>query len=85
MGLACTELYANAENLRAALSAGQVVVANMAPGDFTETGHYVVAVGLDADGQVVVNDPFSAERSARAWPVETVAGQAIAFHAFALA
>lgn len=57
----------------------------MAPGDFTETGHYVVAVGLDADGQVVVNDPFSAERSARAWPVETVAGQAIAFHAFALA
>ena len=85
LGLACTELYANAENLRAALSAGQVVVANMAPGDFTATGHYVVAAGLDADGQVVVNDPFSAERSARAWPVETVAGQAIAFHAFALA
>ena len=51
LGLACTELYANAENLRAALSAGQVVVANMAPGDFTETGHYVVAVGLDADGR----------------------------------
>ena len=84
LGLACTELDANAENLRAALFAGQVVVANMAPGDFTATGHYIVATGLDAEGQVVVNDPFSAERSARTWPVETVAGQAIAFHAFGL-
>ena len=43
--------------------------ANMAPGDFTATGHYIVATGLDAEGQVVVNDPFSAERSARTWPV----------------
>lgn len=56
--------------------AGQAgVIASVAPGDFTITGHFIVVAGADDAGRFVVRDPNSAERSARAWDAQRVLSQ----------
>ena len=83
LGLTCTELEVDSWALSLALSNGQLVVVNVGPGDFTDSGHYFVATGLAPDGSVMINDPFSAERSAQTWDIDTIIGQTKALYAFA--
>lgn len=82
LGLSCHELGIDASALTQALADGQIVVVNVGPGDFTDSGHYFVATGLADDGTVMINDPFSAERSATTWDATTIAGQTRAMYAF---
>ena len=77
LGLVSEELPASASAVRAALLAGRPVICRVGPGDFTTTGHFVVLSGLTEDGDVVVHDPNSAERSARPWDLERVLGQCL--------
>lgn len=83
LGLSCSQIGGDAWSLTNALSNGQIVVVNVGPGDFTDSGHYFVATGLAADGSVMINDPFSAERSAKTWDANTIANQTRAMYAFA--
>lgn len=72
-GLMGSELPLDENVIRAALDGG-VVVASMLPGDFTDTGHFIVI--YDYDGQNFrVHDPNSAELSARSWSYAQLAGQ----------
>lgn len=48
------------------LDQGKVIVANVGPGVFTDTGHYLVIWGHE-DGAFRINDPFSLENSQRLW------------------
>ena len=82
LGLSCTQLTPIASNITSTLSAGQVRIVNVGPGDFTTGGHYIVACGLDDDGKVIVNDPYSAERSSKTWDVGTLVDQAKAIYAY---
>ncbi len=59
-----------------------MVICNVGPGDFTDNGHFFVITGVDGDGSLVINDPYSAERSNQAWDVETVLGQTKALFAY---
>lgn len=81
-GMTCMELYPTAETLTDALSNGQVVIANMAPGTFTTTGHFFVLSGIAENGEIILNDPYSYERSSRTWPAETIANEAMIFYAY---
>lgn len=85
LGLACTEIGVDADALRAELSRGNVVICNVGPGDFTTGGHYIVIAGLADDGTLIVNDPYSAVRSAKTWDVDQVIGQTKALYSYALA
>lgn len=85
LGLVCTELSPAATNLRTTLNAGQALIINVGPGDFTANGHFIVATGLDSNGKVIVNDPYSAERSNQTWDVDTLVSQAKAFYAYSVA
>ncbi len=85
LGLVCTEIGVGADALKAELSRGNVVICNVGPGDFTTGGHYIVIAGLADDGTLVVNDPYSAERSAKTWDVDQVIGQTKALYSYALA
>ena len=82
LGLASDELPASAAAVREALLAGRPVICSVGPGDFTTTGHFIVLAGLTEDGEVVVHDPNSAERSARTWDLERVIGQCLNLWAF---
>ena len=85
LGLQCTTISVSADSITSTLAAGQVIICNVGPGDFTTGGHFIVLAGLDSNGNVVVNDPFSAERSAESWSAETIASQTKALFAYSLA
>ena len=82
LGLVSEELSASAAAVREALLAGKPVICSVGPGDFTTTGHFIVLAGLTEDGEVVVHDPNSAERSEQPWDLERVLGQCLNLWAF---
>lgn len=85
LGLLAQELPADAGTLTSALRAGRPVICSVRPGDFTTTGHFIVLAGLAQDGQLVVHDPNSAERSAQTWDVQRVLDQCANLWAFTMA
>ena len=82
LGLECEELWPDSETLISALKSGQVVIINLAPGYFTTTGHYLVATGLASDGSVIVNDPYSVERSSQTWDPDLLTTQAYVMYGY---
>ena len=85
LGLSCAALAADAGSVRGALEGGAVLICNVGPGDFTDNGHFLVITGIDDEGNLAINDPYSAERSGRTWNVDTVLGQTKALWAYRLA
>lgn len=55
-----------------ALNNDWVLVCNLAPGDFTDVGHYVLITGWADDGTVHVNDPYTTANNEQSWPLATV-------------
>ncbi len=74
-GLSGEWIGRDGERVVEALEAGIPVIAHMGPGQFTYRGHYIVLRGLTEDGQVLVNDPNSAENSATSFPIELIVSQ----------
>lgn len=81
-GLTGEWLDNQAEPIMAALRAGHPVVAHMGPGTFTKNGHYILLTGVDDEGLIRVNDPYSPERSSETYPLELILGQAKTSRAF---
>ncbi|MEG1397175.1 MAG: papain-like cysteine protease family protein [Raoultibacter sp.] len=81
-GLSASNIPLDAESLRACLRAGEAVICNVGPGDFTNDGHFFVIVGLNGDGSLRINDPFSKVRSDTSWDINQIIGQAIALYSF---
>lgn len=82
LGITYEEESPSAAALTEALSAGKVVIARLGPGLFTERGHFFVLAGLADNGEVILNDPYSYERSSRTWPAETIAEEATIFYVY---
>ena len=59
LGLACEEFSPSAASLVRYLKNGFVVIVNVGPGDFTDSGHFFVARGISSDGTIQINDPYS--------------------------
>ena len=62
-------------SIKAALEAGKPVICSMAPGDFTEQGHFIVLAGIDSKGKIIVNDPNSIARSEKHWNLQRIQSQ----------
>ncbi len=58
-----------------ALSEGKLVVALMAKGHFTKSGHFIVLRGVQ-DGKILVADPGSYGRSGQAWDFSIILNEA---------
>ncbi len=64
-----------AENEMAAeLKAGRPIIASMAPGDFTDAGHFIVFTDYK-DGKFYVNDPNSRKNSEVSWEYDRIKTQ----------
>ena len=74
LGLKATELPLDKNRMVRELDAGNPIICVMGPGDFTTTGHYIVLTGMK-DGKFTVNDPNSAQRSAKLWSYEQISSQ----------
>ena len=81
-GFSCWQISTDSYALTSTLASGNLVICNVGPGDFTTGGHFIVLAGLDGNGDLVVNDPFSVERSNRSWDVDMVLSQTKALYAF---
>lgn len=60
--------------MRGCLDSGAVIVASMLPGDFTQSGHFIVIYGSESGG-FRVHDPNSAGNSSALWSYERLAPQ----------
>jgi len=54
------------------LKNGYPVIASMTPGHFTKGGHFICLTGVDSNGQIIVNDPASEERSNQKWDFASI-------------
>jgi len=59
-----------------ALSSGKLVVAIMAKGHFTTSGHFIVLRGVTSEGKILVADPASYNRSGQEWDLSIILDEA---------
>lgn len=85
LGLSSREAPASAASIQAELEAGRPIICVMAPGTFTEVGHFIVLERMAEDGGVVVHDSNSLERSMRTWSLDTICAEAEGIWSFAAA
>ncbi len=74
LGLDVTEIPLVKQRMVENLEAGNPIICAMGPGDFTQTGHYIVLTGVE-NGAFRVNDPNSRINSQRLWQYEEIQGQ----------
>ena len=82
IGLTCWEIPIDAASIKQALADGNPIIANVGPGQFSKVGHFFVLAGITEDGQVVLNDPYSPERSSKLWDPELIASESRTLYAY---
>lgn len=82
LGLKCEVLDPSADAIVQALKGGKPIVANLGEGTFTSYGHFFVLAGVADNGQIIVNDPYSATRSSRTWDPEVIASESLSLFAY---
>lgn len=85
LGLYSQSLPAVASQVEESLEAGHPVVCVMAPGTFTDVGHYIVLERMGSDGGAVVHDSNSVGRSMRTWDLELICSEAENIWSFSVA
>ena len=74
LGLNVVTIPPNAKRIKANLEVGNLVVLAMEPGDFTESGHYILLTGVQ-DGKAIVHDPNSKINSEKLWKISSIRDQ----------
>ncbi len=74
LGLDATELPLDEDIMARNLNAGNPIICIMGPGDFTDSGHYIVLTEYK-EGKFKVNDPNSRERSKKLWSYDDIKEQ----------
>lgn len=59
-----------------ALADGKLVVALMTKGHFTKSGHFIVLRGVTSEGEILVADPASYQRSNQTWDLSIILNEA---------
>lgn len=57
------------------IKSGKPVIAHMGPGIFADNGHYILLTGIEENGDILINDPNSRERTGQAYPISTIRSQ----------
>lgn len=73
-GIKVSSISSTANNMRAVLDNGGIIICAMGKGDFTISGHYIVIYGYDNKG-FMVNDPNCVARSRKKWTFEEIKDQ----------
>ena len=83
LGLVCWDVPVDVDAIKQTLDEGHPIIANVGPGYFTQVGHFFVLTGMTEDGKIILNDPFSAERSSKLWDLERIVSESRALFAYA--
>ncbi len=74
LGLHAEELPLMESIMREELGKGHPIIVVVGPGDFTDSGHYMVVVGCDESG-FQINDPNSYKNSEKTWSYDVLSPQ----------
>ncbi len=74
LGLDVTELPLDKNRIFANLQVNNPVICVMGPGDFTQSGHFIVMTGIE-NGKIRINDPNSYANSSKLWDYEKIKDQ----------
>lgn len=74
LGLDVTELPLDQNRIFANLEVQNPIICVMGPGDFTDSGHFIVMTGIE-DGLIRINDPNSYANSEKLWDYEKIKDQ----------
>ena len=74
LGMRVTEIPLDEERIMKNLAVGNPIVCIMGPGDFTDSGHYIVMVGTKK-GKIQINDPNSRANSKKLWQYDDIKDQ----------
>ena len=66
----------SARELEKHLASGHLIIAIMAKGHFTSSGHFIVLRGITENGKVLVADPASYKRSGQEWDISIILNEA---------
>lgn len=61
--------------IRGELQAGHLLVCLMGPGDFTDSGHFIILTSLNEDGTIAVADPVSLDRTKTSYDASLIVSQ----------
>ncbi|MBQ7924957.1 MAG: C39 family peptidase [Lachnospiraceae bacterium] len=75
LGLTVHQVVYDEPHIRAFLQKDYPIICVLGPGDFTDSGHFIVLTGLDEQGRVIVNDPNSPQNSNQVWELERIIPQ----------
>lgn len=75
LGLDSQELSCDGSQIMQALQAGKPIICAVGPGDFTTQGHFIVLVGIDDSGKIIVHDPNSRKNSKKTWEIDRILEQ----------
>lgn len=75
LGLSSEVIPADANVMAREVRSGHPLILSMAPGDFTQTGHFIVVSGVAENGDFIVNDPNSEANSAKTWNPQRLLAQ----------
>lgn len=71
-------------NVFNALNQNIPLILSMEPGDFTTSGHFILAYGLDQDGNIKIKDCNSKKNSDKVWNINTILQQCRSIWKFTL-
>lgn len=74
LGLTGEVLSLDENRMAQALAEGRPIICSMRPGDFTDTGYFIVLVGYE-NGEFQIHDPNSVENTAMRWSYDRIKGQ----------
>jgi len=83
LGIDSQELPLDENRMVKELKSGHPIICSMRPGDFTDTGHFILLVDY-VDGCFVIHDPNSIENSEKTWNYEEIRGQIRNLWAFSM-
>ena len=82
LGLTVRTLPNVATDITSELEAGHPIIVNVAPGTFTEVGHYLVLTGVDTDGRVRMHNPNAPEDNEVSWDLSVIMNDARNYWAY---
>ncbi len=80
-GLRAQELPLSEALMAGSLANGRPLIVSLGPGDFTDSGHFIVLADY-ADGRFSVRDPNSKKRSKKSWSYEALSPQILNIWAY---
>lgn len=82
-GLSSEQVIFEESQMVAELQEGKPLICVLGPGDFTDSGHFIVLTGYNGEG-FTIHDPNSPQRSAQIWTFARLNGQVKNIWAFSL-